>query len=100
MACDRKPGWLSLEQTPTHQPSHHRAVILSAVFHPAKRDESKGRTSAFRATLHIISAQIHSGSASANLPGVWALLSSGMHGSFVGSPSHSEGLRFLKDDSG
>ena len=47
------------------------AVILSAVFRPAKRDESKGRTSAFRATLHMISAQIHTGSASANLPGVW-----------------------------
>jgi hypothetical protein len=48
-----------------------RAVILSAVFRPAKRGESKRRTSAFRAALHTISAQIHSGIASANLAGLW-----------------------------
>ena len=75
------------------------AVILSAVFRPAKRDESKRRTSAFRATLQC-SAQAPSGSVSANLAWVWAPLSSGIHGSFVGSPSRREGLRFLRMTAG
>ena len=46
--------------------------------------------------LHTISAQIQSRSAPARSGGGWVPLSSGMHGSFVGSPSLSEGLRFLR----
>src|SRR5258708_4196740 len=47
-----------------------------------------------------ISAQIQSGSAPANLAGVLAPLSSGMHGSFVPIPSRSEGLRFRRMTAG
>ncbi len=75
---------------------HRSAVILSAVFRLAERDESKRTTSEFSATLPAVSAPIQSESTSGGLVGFRVLLSSGMHRSFVRNPSRSEGFRFLR----
>jgi len=97
----RRGRRLSSELVPTQRlrSALRSLVILSAVFRTAQRDESKRRTSAFRATFHTISAQLDS-ERMGKSGGVGAPLPAEMHGSFVGSPSRSEGLRFLRMTTG
>jgi hypothetical protein len=63
------------------------AVILRAVFRPAKRDESKRRTHAFLASFPLRT--------ESDVGKDWALLSAGMHRSFVGIPSLRAEIRVL-----
>ncbi len=74
---------------PSHTTSLH-FVILSAVFRPAKQDESKRRTYAFLAPLLL---RVHHDQP---LKDSGIRMSWTMPRSFVGSPSPREGLRFLR----
>jgi len=77
--------------------SSPEALILSVAFRPAKPDESKRRTCAFRARLRWRYASDNirrTHPEGKNI--VWRFYRQRMHGSFVGSPSRSEGLRFLR----
>ena len=87
-----------MEQAPLiiflHPPTslHHKAVILSAVFRPVKQHESERRTCAFLARFLL---RTHT-----ECQGFGAAIAWAIERSWVGSPSHSEGLCLLRMTAG
>src|SRR6266478_5880742 len=83
----RKGVAVSLEQAPTHHPLHHKAVILSA-------SEGPVHVSLWSVAA-MPSNNIHLYQIEGTFGQVRRYYRQGMHGSFVGSPSRRQGLRFL-----
>src|SRR5882724_7443760 len=117
----RKGVAVSLEQAPTHHPLHHKAVILRVCdfFDVVKNrgckqnsydeklviNSKKSQTlSASEGPVHVSlwsvaampSNNIHLYQIEGTFGEVRRYYRQGMHGSFVGSPSRRQGLRFLR----